>query len=267
MVKYILLTISLLISICTYCQEDKLSEVISNIAEELAAEESDPEAAVNYIELLNELSENPVQVNTQDQSELARLFFLSDFQIKALANYTLYSGKIVSNFEIANIPGFDRETAGLMIPFITLDIRSNSISDSAHFRSNFLTNLSLKSSDNDTSLRGSPLKLLTRYRFTSGNISGGFTAEKDQGEKFLDGYPALPDFLSANLAFSGKGFIRRIVIGDYAARFGQGTTINTGIRTGLSLTAPGNMSGRDEIKPYTSTDEIVEIIYMVYICL
>ena len=123
------------------------------------------------------------------------------------------------------------------------------------FRSNLLTNLSLKSSDNDTSLRGSPLKLLTRYRFTSGNISGGFTAEKDQGEKFMDGYPALPDFLSAHLAISGKGFIRRIVIGDYAVRFGQGTTINTGIRTGLSLTAPGNMSGRDEIKPYTSTDE------------
>ena len=49
--------------------------------------------------------------------------------------------------------------------------------------------------------------------------------------------------------------IRRIVTGDYSARFGQGTNINTGIRTGLSLTAPGYMSARDEIKPYTSTDE------------
>jgi hypothetical protein len=44
-------------------------------------------------------------------------------------------------------------------------------------------------------------------------------------------------------------------VGDYSARFGQGTNINTGIRTGLSLIAPGYMSARDEIKPYTSTDE------------
>jgi hypothetical protein len=119
----------------------------------------------------------------------------------------------------------------------------------------FLTNFSVKSSDKDTKAPGSPVKILTKYKFTSGNITGGFTAEKDQGEKFLTGSPALPDFFSGHLSFSGKGFIRRIVIGDYAARFGQGTNINTGLRTGLSLTTPGNMSGRDEIKPYTSTGE------------
>ena len=43
-----------------FCQEDRLSEVITTVAEELASDESDPEAAVLYIELLNELAENPV---------------------------------------------------------------------------------------------------------------------------------------------------------------------------------------------------------------
>lgn len=255
MVKYILLTISLIISISTFCQEDKLSEVITAIAEELASDESDPEAAVLYIELLNELVENPVHVNTRDQTELSRLFFLSDFQIKALADYTRLSGRILSPFEIANIPGFDRETARMIFSFITLNDRTDFFPDSAILRSSLLTNLSLKSSDIDSSAPGSPLKILTKYRFTSGNISGGFTAEKDQGEKFLNGYPPLPDFLSAHLSISGSGFIRKIVIGDYAARFGMGTNINTGIRTGISLTAPGNFLGRDEIKPYTSSDE------------
>ena len=65
----------------------------------------------------------------------------------------------------------------------------------------------------------------------------------------------MPDFLSAHFAYNGNGLIRRLIIGDYSARFGQGTNINTGIRTGLSLTAPGYMSASDEIKPYTSTDE------------
>ena len=48
---------------------------------------------------------------------------------------------------------------------------------------------------------------------------------------------------------------RKVILGDYSARFGQGTNINTGISTGLSLTSQGYMSATNEIKPYTSTDE------------
>ena len=57
------------------------------------------------------------------------------------------------------------------------------------------------------------------------------------------------------MAYNGKGFIKRIIIGDFSARFGQGTNINTGMRMGLSLTSPGYMSAGNEIRPYTSTDE------------
>ena len=35
----------------------------------------------------------------------------------------------------------------------------------------------------------------------------------------------------------------------------MGTNINTGLRSGLSLTASGYLSGGDDIRPYTSTDE------------
>ena len=255
MSKIFLIIIFIIPSILSFCQDPKLSEVITTIAEDLASDESDPGAAVLFVELLNELAENPVEINTRDQTELSRLFFLSEFQVKALADYTRVSGKILSPFEIANIPGFDRETAGMIIPFITLKDRTDLFPDSAILRSSLITNLSLKSSDIDSSSPGSPLKILTKYRLTSGNISGGFTVEKDQGEKFLNGYPLRPDFVSAHLSISGRGLIRKIVIGDYAARFGQGTNINTCIRTGLSLTAPVNFSGRDEIKPYTSSDE------------
>jgi hypothetical protein len=79
--------------------------------------------------------------------------------------------------------------------------------------------------------------------------------EKDPGEKLLIGTPPLPDFLSAQIAFYGPGVLRRIIVGDYSARFGQGTNINTGIRRGISLTLPGYMSASDEIKPHTSTEE------------
>jgi hypothetical protein len=236
-------------------QSEKLSEIIISVAEELAADDSDPEAAATYIERLYELAENPVKINSAGENEISRLFFLSDFQAKALADYAHSSGRIISVYELVNIPGFDKETAEMMIPFITLDSKTTVNSDSVHWRNTSITNLSIRSGNDDTTSLGSPWKILTKYKFTAGGFSGGFTAEKDPGEMFFSSNPPMPDFLSANLTYNGSGLIRRLIVGDYSARFGQGTNINTGIRTGLSLTAPGYMSASDEIKPYTSTDE------------
>jgi hypothetical protein len=249
----------ILFSICfpirSFGQETNLSETIVNIAEELAADDTDPEAAANYIERLLELEENPVHLNSADENQISRLFFLSDFQIKSLADYVRSSGRIISVFEIANIPGFDKETAEMMNPLISLSGDFIRISDSSRWRNTLISNFSIRSGKNDTSYLGSMWKILTKYKFTAGGFSGGFTVEKDPGEKFFTGTPPLPDFLSAHIAYNGSGLIRRVIIGDYAARFGQGTNINTGIRTGLSLTVPGYMAARDEIKPYTSSDE------------
>jgi hypothetical protein len=253
--KFFLLTIFVFHHINTYCQEAKLSEVIVSIAEELAAEESDPLAAETYIEKLQELVDNPVKLNSSGENEISRLFFLSDFQVKALVDYGHSSGKILTVYELSNIPGFDKETVETIIPFITLDNKINMNPDSARWRSTLLTNFSIKPGNNDTTSLGPSWKLLTKYKFTAGGFNGGFTIEKDPGEKLFSGIPPLPDFLSANLTYTGSGFLRRLIVGDYSARFGQGTNTNSGIRTGLSLSAPGYMSGTDDIRPYTSTDE------------
>jgi hypothetical protein len=236
-------------------QEEQLSEIIVSIAEELADNETDPEAVSLYIDRLYELNENPVRLNSADEAELSRLFFLSDFQIKALTDYVHSSGKIFSVFEIVNIPGFDRELTEMIIPFVTLETGTELAPDSSKWRNTLLLNASTRLSEPDTSATGSPWKILSRYKFTAGGFSGGITTEKDSGEKLLGTDLSIPDFLSAHLAWTGTGILRKIVIGDFGARFGMGTNINTGLRTGLSLTASGYLSGGDEIKPYTSTDE------------
>jgi hypothetical protein len=238
-----------------FSQETKLSESIISIAEELAADDTDPEAVSIYIERLNDLAENRVHVNSSGEDELSRLFFLSDFQVKALTDYAHSTGRIVSVYELATIPGFDRETVEMIIPFITLDYRPQNNSDSVRWRNSIISNLSIRSSIADTSLLGSNWKSLTKYKFSAGVFSGGLTMEKDPGEKLLTGNPPLPDFFSAHIVFNGSGLIRKIIIGDYSARFGQGTNINTGIRRGISLSSPGYMSSSDELKPYTSSDE------------
>lgn len=236
------------------CQEEKRSEVIVNIAEELASGESDMEEFSVYIERLQELAENRVRINSGQEPEISRLFFLSDYQLKTLMNHIKTSGKIVSVYELASIPGFDRSTAELMIPFITLEEES-SPADSSKLRSTFLTNLIFKPRDTDTNSAGSQMKMLAKYKMTFGSFAAGFTYEKDQGEKFLSGSPPRPEFLSGYLCWSGKGIIKKIVAGDFSARFGQGTSINTGMHTSLQVTSTGYVPGRNEIRPYTSTDE------------
>jgi hypothetical protein len=254
--KFELLILFLInLSIASLAQDDHLSESIKSILEELADNETDPEAGTEYTERLHELSEKPVNLNSADESELSRLFFLTDFQIKSIADYVHSSGKIFTVYEIMNIPGFNRDIAEMIIPFIKLDARGRQISDTTHLMSSILVNFLAKHPESEPSAVGPPWKGLIRYRLNAGKITAGLTSEKDYGEKLFSGRPSLPDFISANIAFEGNGVLRRIIVGDFSGRFGLGTNINTGLSTGLSLTAAGYLSGGDEIRPFTSSDE------------
>ena len=247
-------TFLLLLTGNIYCQEIRQDDII-NIAEELAQDDTDPEAAVIFLEQLHELTENPVRINSADESELSRLFFLSVFQIKSIADHVKSTGSILSVYEIASIPGFNRHTAEIMTPFITLEKNLNRPDELTRLRNRLITNLIFKPGESDSSYPGSALKILTKYKAESGPFSAGLTIEKDAGEKLFSVSPPLPDFLSGYVAFSGNGFVRKLIAGDFSARFGQGLSVNTGIHTGIPLTSTGYNLSRNEIKPYTSTDE------------
>jgi hypothetical protein len=250
--KKLLLLYMVAISLSGFGQNSKLSESIIGIAEQLASHEENPEAVDSYTDRLYELAESPVKINSGSENEIARLFFINDFQVKSLADYIKTSGKIMSFYELANIPGFDVATAEMLMPFCTLETANKVKKGPSGVDCRLITNLAFKPGENDTSLSGSPLKALTKFRFASGGFSGGFTAEKDPGEKLAN---PLPDFISAYLSYSGTGILRNITVGDYSIRFGQGTNTNSSFRPALSLTSPGYMSAREEIKQYTSSDE------------
>ncbi len=255
MTKILSILLLILITFNLKSQEEKVSDIISSIAEELADDETDPEAAAIYTEKLYDLIEKPVRINYADEAELSRLFFLTDFQVKALADYVHSTGKIISLYEIAAVPGFDRDLTRMITPFTSLETEKKVDSEPVRLSTNLFSSFSARFPVSGTSSPGPPWKSLTRFKFICGRFSGGLTAEKDAGEKLLSGKPPLPDFLSASIAWTGKGIVRKIIAGDFGARFGMGTSINTGLRTGLSLTQSGYLSGGDEVKSYTSTDE------------
>lgn len=254
LVPYIIPILLILLAGNIHCQEIRQDDII-NIAEELAQDDTDPEAAVIFLEELQELTENPVRINSADESELSRLFFLSEFQIKSIEDHVKSTGSILSVYEIASIPGFNRHTAEIMIPFITLEKNLNRPDKLTRIRNSLITNLIFKPGESDSSSPGPALKILTKYKAESGPFSAGLTIEKDAGEKLFSGSPPLPDFISGYVAFNGQGLVRKLIAGDFSVRFGQGLSVNTGIHTGIALTSTGYYLSRNEIKPYTSTDE------------
>ena len=228
--------------------------LISDIAEEFSLDYDDIGSASNILELLEELADTPININEADEKEISKLFFLSGYQIKSLIYHIQTSGKIMSIYEIASIPGFSKQIAESMSPFITLDNTSNT-SNKGKGRRDLISNISFKPGDRDTTLLGSNHKILTKYKATHGKFQYGFTIEKDAGERFIDKETKSPDFLSGYVMFEGDRFLKRLVIGDYVAKIGQGININTKFSTSLSITGNDFSSGKDDIKGHTSSDE------------
>jgi len=247
----------LFISLCLIgtAQQNDLSQQLMVIAEELAGGDEEYVGTDLLMDQLLDLMDNRVKINTGNESEITRLFFLSDFQVRSLAGHIRTTGKVLSAYELALIPGFDRSVAEMMIPFIDLSVSENNSIAAGRVRNSLLVNTIINPGEYDSTFLGSPVKILGRYKFTWGNMGGGFTTEKDRGEKFFPGKNRSPEFLSGNLYWNGKGTLRKIVLGDYSASFGLGTAINTGIRPGLSLSNPGYLAGKNVIRPYTSAEE------------
>ena len=122
-------------------------------------------------------------------------------------------------------------------------------------RNNILINFTVRPDVTDSAHEGSAWKILSKYKISKGKIASGFTLEKDAGEKLLEGNPPLPDFFSGYISYSSERILKKIIFGDFAARYGIGLNLNTSIRTGFLINSTGFMPVRNELKQYTSTDE------------
>jgi hypothetical protein len=229
-------------------------EEASGIAEAVAGIMSlTDEYEVSYLlERLSELEERSVVINSGDEEEIARLFFLTEFQVRVLADYVTRKGDIVSLYEMALLPAFDRGTVMLMAPYITLEPSDRKVGSRSGRTTVILTGAT-RIAQNDSGTTG--MRSLLQVRHEGSRLSYGMTAENDPGEPFtFDGAPG-PDFLSGHLMYRGRGFIDRIIIGDYSLRFGEGLVFNSGSWQGSWLSSPSFMTGRSALTQYTSSEE------------
>ena len=262
-------------------------EIISKQLEHL---EEESEAGIDFSELtagLDYFLENPLNLNEADKSELKKLVFLTDIQIKNLIDYRNKYGIFYSIYELKAIEGLGRNTLEKIMPFVVvkpvvkksfkprrllrgkheLILRyQRKLGTAAGYR---VPSDSLQIDKSGSFYLGDPNRYYLRYRYKLYNkMSIGFLAEKDPGELFFNvpsylapsikehlDRPAGFDFYSFHLGLEYLGLIRKVIVGDYHVRYGQGLVLWSGLSfsggsdpSTLKRYAPG-------ISPNTSVNE------------
>jgi DNA uptake protein ComE-like DNA-binding protein len=270
-----LISVILLVSPAT-AQDKDLSSLISDIAESVADKTENEDETMTMEQLMEHythLAENPLNINTATAEELALLMIPSDFQIFSLTEYIKEFGALMSVHELLLVPGFDEEIVSRITPFVTTDAVEKpsfkpSLGDMLTKGNSVLLMRSARTletrkgymHDDSGSQRyeGSPYGFFTRYKYRYGNkLQIGITADKDAGEEFFKGSNRQGfDFYSFHLMLNERKYLKRLIIGDYRANFGQGLALWNGFSLGKSADVHSVKKRNNGFSAYSSADEV-----------
>ncbi|MBO6059770.1 MAG: hypothetical protein J6P67_06495, partial [Bacteroidaceae bacterium] len=214
---------------------------------ELLSEEGEDETVEDLMELYETYRDRPANVN--DTMTLLRDFpFVNDMQRECLKAYVLLYGTLLSIEELYSINGFDTMTVELLRPLVTFEpiettSRLTLKEILAYGHSNLVMGVSGTVEQargyRDSIYEGDNLRLMWRYSFKyKDRIQLQLSGDKDPGEAFFTGSQRQGfDFYSYSLMINDIGryvgngrrpYLKRLVIGQYHAQFGQGLTLWSG---------------------------------------
>ncbi len=237
------------------------------------------------LEKLRYYRKHPLDLNTASPEELAEIPYLSPYLITQLKAYIRRNGKLISIWELQAVPGFNKRIFEKIKPYVTVkqvgeyDIKEkdqwiappklSEILKNGKFT--FIQRFERTLEDKEGYLRqelpdsvketksyylGNPWRIYSRLRFQyKQRVSIAVIGEKDPGELFFQ-EGIYYDFLSAHFFLKDFGRVRRLVIGDYTAQFGQGLVFSRGLGFGkTAMTILGVKTPQTGVRPYTSVNE------------
>ena len=256
----LLLTIMLCIGTQAQVNNDLIIEHLEKMSENAGEEYSD------YSELLESywnISENPVNINSDNIDQLAEMKFISIFQLENIKNYQKNYGNIQFIEELYEIEGLDSLSIEMIRPIICFENEKEhdkikfknllrygknkillEVNQSLNKKKGYIDIEDSLLYENPNSVYlGSPQKIYLRYNYSyKDRIEAGFVLEKDPGEylfkntlndsilhllgdKSYSGF----DFFSFHLYITKFWFLKTLAIGDYKVSFGQGLTMGSGM--------------------------------------
>ena len=268
---------------------EALNQLLIEQVERLAEDNDDD---LDYEELLDNyifLSDNPVNVNSDEMMRLVELHLLSAFQYEELQKYRRYYGDFMFLDELEMVEGFDEQTLAIIKPVVRIEKDQGkdkvTLSKMARYGKHQIvgryeqileqqqgyapiSDSALLAKPNSRYL-GSPQKLQFRYTYNYRNkIRAGFVLEKDAGEmlftdKVSDTIQALLgknhqrgfDFVGFHLYAKDLGIVKAAALGDYQLAFGQGLTMWSGMSFGKAGAGSSVMKQGRGLTPKASASE------------
>lgn len=272
MKKVLLLATLIFIVQIASSQEEIKTQVIESIIEDLSEKTDNEELDLSEVqEDLEFFFENPLNLNTATNAQLNSLHFLSVYQINNLLEHRKKYGLFNSFYELQLVEGFDMETIEKLIYFTKIEpIKEVSIDYKKYFssgRHQIFTRwqryleprlgYTLPDTVNKSRYLGDPNKLYIKYQYKYKDlVHWGITAEKDAGEQFFKGAQKYGfDFYSAHFQINKIGRIKKLIIGDFQAQFGEGLCMWSGLAFSKNSMVIDIKKKPRGLRYYSSSDE------------
>lgn len=253
-----------------YAQQTDLKkeQQMEELVESLAASDDGTSEGSLILDDLSYYTNHPIYINKATEEELFRLNLLNFKQVSSIISYREKYGQILTIKELSVLGIFSEAQLQKIEPLFIFEPELDSIQkrrDNIVFQSllarvkgTFPTSTGYLSSKGKPPVYdGSPYSYFSRYRGSVGKwLEIGITAENDAGEDFFSksnksGF----DFISGFISWNGNGVLRKMVIGDFHLRFGQGINLWSGGGVSYSSDLSSMMRTGEGIRPYSSTDE------------
>ncbi len=246
--------------------EDYLATMLSD--EEMAATQWE-----ETYELLCQLQQQPMNLNTATRDALEQLPFLSARQVEELLEYRARYGPMKSAAELMMITSIDYDVRRLLSCFVVVEEPGEQEREGWNLKRllnyghhELIATIRVpfyeRKGDSNGGYAGYPYRHWMRYQFKSGDkLKMGFIGSQDAGEPFFTGKNRLGyDFYSYYLQLQGLGPIETLTLGNYRIAMGQGLILNNSVafgkmamlqslaRTETSLRAHSSRSAADYLR-------------------
>ena len=236
------------------------------LAEAMTAEDMEAADWEDTYDMLCELEQQPLNLNTATREELEALPFLSAHQVEDLMEYIYRYGPIKSMNELRMIKTLDLTQTELLRYFTFVEDErvepgfprlSNILKYGRHETMANVRVPFYQRKGDENGYIGYPYRHWLRYKMSYGDyVKAGFVGSQDAGEPFFaDKNKAGYDFYSYYLQIRKLGRIDNAVVGKYKLSTGMGLVLNNSF--GLGKLAMLQQLGRNTniVRPHSSRSQ------------
>lgn len=217
----------------------------------------------NAFDLLSDLAEHPLNINTASREDLEQIPFLNEREIEELCEYLYRHGAMATTDELAMIQSISHAKRQLLSFFIYAGDKAKDtfpkLKDIAsHGRHEVMLTGKIpfyeREGDKNGYL-GYKYKHSLRYNFKYGDyVRFGIVGAQDAGEPFFaNDNKAGYDFYSFYLVMKKLGRLKTLALGRYRVEFGMGLVINNGFSLGKTYMLSSLGRTNNTIRPHSST--------------